>query len=543
MNFKTTLVLLGLLIAGGIAVFVTRDKGGESAQKTVESQQKVFTDVVATDVTKLAITASDGTKTAIEKTDAKWRLTAPVPAAAEAFEVDALVRAITGLETTNVVTGASTGIDKPKFTIELTAGGKDYTLLVGDKLAASDGVYVSRKDKSETQVVASELLEKLAKPASSYRDPKLVAMTVAQVGQVTLAKADGTKIVLVRAGGNWKVTEPKEMPAEKNDVDDIILGLTGLRANEWIAEDTKDAASYQLDQPRITATLSGMPTTLPAGVAAPSATTAPTSQPASVTIKIGRYEDALKHDIYVTTSQNPVVAKVGATVLGQIDKKPLDLRDRKVFEIDPAQVASITIASDLVATTKPTSRPASKTTVTLKRRHEAVALGPTPIATKPATTTSTAPSTGPTSNPATTQATTQAATQPLTKWEVVAGESTKPADDAKVDALLSQFHPLRATKYLESAPSTQPTASYVVTVVTQAAGGEPAKTIELRLVDPGNSKPIDATYNDLAFEADRFIVDRLSGDFLKGSKPAPGAGGLGNEVEAPGEAPRPTFAP
>jgi hypothetical protein len=104
---------------------------------------------------------------------------------------------------------------------------------------------------------------------------------------------------------------------------------------------------------------------------------------------------------------------------------------------------------------------------------------------------------------------------------------------------------MRATKYLESAPTTQPSATYVVTIVTQAAGGEPAKTHVIKLVDPGNSKPLIATYNDLAFEADRFIVDRLSGDFLKGSKPSAPAGGLGNETtgDSHGEAPGPTFAP
>src|SRR5205085_2047700 len=119
------------------------------------------------------------------------------------------------------------------------------------------------------------------------------------------------------------------------------------------------------------------------------ATSAPASQPAPVVIRLGRYDDVKKQNVFATSSQNPVIAKVGATVLTQLDKKPLDLRDRKVVDIDAAQVASVTLVSDLAATTKPTSRPASKTEITIKRRHESVVLGPAMAASKPATTSAT----------------------------------------------------------------------------------------------------------------------------------------------------------
>jgi hypothetical protein len=118
-------------------------------------------------------------------------------------------------------------------------------------------------------------------------------------------------------------------------------------------------------------------------------------------------------------------------------------------------------------------------------------------------------------------ATTAPATQPATKWEVASGSETKAADDSKVDSLLSQLHPLRAQKYLEaSTATTQPTATYTLRITTQAAAGAAPKTDEIRLVDPGNSQPLVGTYNGLTFEVDRFLMDRLSGDFLKGSAPS-----------------------
>ena len=68
-------------------------------------------------------------------------------------------------------------------------------------------------------------------------------------------------------------------------------------------------------------------------------------------------------------------------------------------------------------------------------------------------------------------AATQPATQPAAKWEILAtGDKREPADDLKVDELLRQLDPLRAEKYLESAPTTQPTATYSVRITTVAPG-------------------------------------------------------------------------
>ncbi len=284
---------------------------------------------------------------------------------------------------------------------------------------------------------------------------------------------------------------------------------------------------------------------MPAGIAGP--TPAPTSQPASLVIKLGRYDDLQKKNVLATSSQVPVIAKVGTAIIDTINKKPLDIRDRKALDIDSAQVASIVITSDIAATTKPTSRPASKTAVAINRRHVTTDAGDDArVGSVHA-----GDGTGDIArddeiddHQSCHDARDAACRDPArhqmgSRHRRAAG---KPADDAKVDMLLSQLHPLRATKYLEpSAATTQPSATYSVTIITQGAGGEPPVTAELHIVDPGNSKPLIATYNGLTFELDRMIIDRLSGDFLKGSAPATPAG-LGNEpLNSPGDAPGSPF--
>ena len=523
MNFKTTVVLIVLLFAAGLTLYLTKDKGGGSdttSEKADKKAQKVF-DLAEDDITKLAITsAAEGKKLTLEKVDGKWRLTEPVAAPGDSFGVDSLVRSVASLESHGEAGGSADakamGLDNPRYTIDLTAkDGKSYTLLVGDKLPVGDNLYVSRKDKGNKLVVSADLLEKLEKPASDYRDKKLVNdFSTAGITQVTLNKPDGMIVISrANAGDDWKIIEPAPaMPAERADIDSIVTALTDLRATEFVSDDPTQAKMYQLDPPRMSAVLSSAPATQPAS-------TKPTSQPAPIVIKFGRYDDVLKSNVFAMTSQSPAIAKVAASSLESINKKPLDLRDKRAADIDPAQVVSVQVVTDTAATTKPTSRPASKTDVTISHHVEPPVLV-------------LAPTTKATTGPATTQAT--AATKPVAKWDVAVGNpaTTKPAaaDDTKVDALLSSLHPLRVRKYLEKAPATQPSVTYKVKLVAQAAGGAAPVNYEITLVDPGNGGDVSGTYNGLAFEVDRFFLDHLTGDFLKGSKPAvsPGAmpGGL-----------------
>src|SRR5207302_8556276 len=124
--------------------------------------------------------------------------------------VDSLVRAVAELESTNTSSAdaASTGLDKPRYTIDLTtSAGKSYTVSVGAKAAVGDSLYVLVGGDKQAHVVSADLLEKISKPASAYRDPKLVDLAEKDVQRITIKKPDGM-LVLARTGDNWRVDGP-----------------------------------------------------------------------------------------------------------------------------------------------------------------------------------------------------------------------------------------------------------------------------------------------------------------------------------------------
>ncbi len=533
MNFKTTLVLLIVLAAlGGFIYFSNSSTETKKADTEVAANERRLFDAKPEDITKITVVASDGKRTVLEKSNASWKLSEPVSAPAEAFEVDALARALVELKSHGSVTdsasAAATGLAAPQYKIDFTTkDNKTHTLSVGNRSAVGDNLYVSTGNSSQADVVNTALLDQLEKPANSYRNPKLVNLANTDVKQLTIKRADGT-ISLEKIGSEWRMTEPKKFAADASEVDDVVMAVTGLRATDWVAENAADAKQYQLDNPRVTVTLSS--TTKPT---TQTASTAPASQAGSsagaatqpVVIKIGRYDDVLRKNVLATSSDANSVAKVAATVVDTLNKKPIEFRDKRIMQLNPADVSGIVVLADLPATTQPTTKPSSKKELILQRHQSTLPLGvaapSTKSSTKPTTvaTTSTAP------------AATQAATKPANKWDLLTtAGATELAEDSKVDELLFQLNPLRADKYLESAPATtQPTPTYILKITTQGSGGVAPEQQTVTITDPGQGKAPIATYNDLTFEVSRTLLEKLDANYKKGAAaaaPKPSAPGF-----------------
>jgi hypothetical protein len=514
MNFKTTVILLALLLVVG--AFFAYDRFAGHDKETVETAsdtKKLFDVKDKDDVSSVTIKSQDGSEIVLTKSDNKWRMTKPVEAAAENWQVDSLVRDLVGLESKATVDPAGKGLDKPKFHIEISAkGGKLLKFDVGDKNALGD-LYVRVEGKKDADVVSADVYDRLSKPASELRDKQLVAVPATDVKQLTI-DTEGQKLVLQKKGAAWELVEPKKLPVDEAVATDLVGAVTGLRASDWIAKDSPEIAKAQFDKPLLTVSFTtAAPATQPTAAA-----TAPTSQPAWNTIVFGQYDDIRHQKVYARIGGTNAVVKTMATPIDTLTKKPIELRDKKVLDIAPEQVSKVSIVTDIPSATGPSPKPARKSTVDIERRKQ-VADASKP-ATQPATTQhASAATTHPTTQPASTQA----VTEPPSTW-VLLTDPKGDADDTGVNNLLADLHPLRATKYLESTPATKPTGNYVVRVTTTAPGTAAVASHELKLIDPGNDQPLLAEYNGLSFELPRTFLTKIEGNFAKKPKAAVEAG-------------------
>ena len=201
-------------------------------------------------------------------------------------------------------------------------------------------------------------------------------------------------------------------------------------------------------------------------------------------MRIGGYDDIRKQNVYVMVGDAGPIAKVNASIVQQLSRKPLDLRSKKLVEIDPATVNRVALTTITPAATQPTTREASTSTTAIVRNAAAALQGP-PV-----------------------PATTQAATQPAaSSW--VTEDTRKPADDTKVADLLKALQPLKVTKYLAAMPEGQQGTSHVLSLRTVAAGGA-EKSYELKIIERGESESPVGQFNGLTFELERDILTKLN---------------------------------
>ena len=521
MNFKTTIFLLVLLAGVGV-YFGVQHWTGRNNSTPVETNSAKLVDVNSSDVTKITMTQPDGKRLVLNKAGTQWRLSEPMDAPADTFAVEDLLRALTGLSSRGqlpVEQVGSVGLDHPNYVVELTGkDGKVTKVSVGQKSEISNAMYVLVNDRKQPDIVASDAYAQLEKPASAYRSKKLVDVNNDQVKQIAITR-NGKTVRLQKSGSDWEITEPSKMPADTNAVSDLLFAITGLNATEFVQNPDKPAV-YGLSKP---ATVVWFSTAPPAPEAQPAAS-ARATEPAGTTIAFGRPEDVLEKNVYASVNGGPIVT-VSTSSQSSFQKTALDLRDKKVLDIDPAHVEDFTLAVNTAATTQPTTRPAAQHEYRIVRHKEIFGPLPPPsgepASSKPSTTRNTrsaVASTEPGTQPASTRPAV-AATQPSSKWVFESGASG-PANDTEVQNLLDALHPLKAEKFLEKSPTTQPAGTYTLTIHAGPANGKGPQDYALRFTSPGATGPAIGSYNDLKFEVDRSILDKLDSDFRTTKAPA-----------------------
>ncbi len=508
MNFKTTVILLFLLAAAGGYLFFTRDTG-ESKPKQLEAH-RLLEISQASDVTRVVIAPAVGQSMAMEKSGKDWRLTEPLAAPADTTEATGLVDSLVNLVSTAQLDSresgsARTGLDKPQFTVTLTVGGKVTKLLIGDRMAVGNTAYAKLDGKSAVEVIPADVLDKLDRSSKAYRDTRLVQTAVADIKQVSFSRK-GETLKLAKTGNDWLILEPIEAPADTAAVTDLLTSLTGLKAKSFVDE-SSDAARAMRGAPQLVISFSTKSSTsAPTTAAATAPATLPSPATDNITLTFGAFDDLLKENVYVKSSAPALVARVPATALDSFNKKPLELRDKRLMDINPSEVNRISILTDSPSATQPSTQPAKKSEIAIELRQQGS--GGIPFL----------PTTNPSKPMPGDKLTLNGVLPKHSPWRFSADATQAEADENDVNGLLAALHPLRADKYLEKNPTTQPTKSYRLNIHTEAAGG--AKSVDhlIQFTDRGSDQPLLGDYSGLTFEVARATFIRfLDSDF----KPKP----------------------
>jgi len=164
------------------------------------------------------------------------------------------------------------------------------------------------------------------KQAAASKSPtdsstKLLSIADDQFQEIRIKKLTGETIRLRRENGKWQITEPSPLPADQDTVGSLVSSLSSLNADKVVEDKATDLKPYGLDAPTLDVT---------------------------VTKKDGKTDELLIGDDTPTGSGSYAKLNSGAKVVtiasytkSSIDKKPDDLRDKRLIVFDSDKLTRV----------------------------------------------------------------------------------------------------------------------------------------------------------------------------------------------------------
>ena len=315
MKFKTTLVLLAIF-AGLLALVLFFESKGER-KRAAEEKTATLISLASGDIRKASL-VRDGEALTFERDGSgPWRLTSPLHAAADDYEVGNLVDSLASLRIERVVEKEAKDLaayEIPKMEVSLWVKGQDapVRLLVGMENPLDKTLFAKREDDPRVVLLASTIKTTLDKKVFDFRQKDVFKFTASDVKAVRV-RAKDVSWQASREEAGWFLTAPVAALAAKGKVDSLLDSLSGLRAKAFVAEDKTGEAlkEFGLDRPEYEIVLS-----LPASHQ-------------EIIFSLHKEGEAS----YATTSQSTKVIVFEGTLLADLDRKADEMREKKIADL------------------------------------------------------------------------------------------------------------------------------------------------------------------------------------------------------------------
>ena len=194
---------------------------------------------------------------------------------------------------------------------------KPTGLLVGVVLLAVLGGLVWWSNKKQASATS--------KGTDSAATTKLLTIPDDQFQAIRIKKVTGEVENLERQNGKWRMTEPKPLAADQDAVSSIVSNLSSLNADKVIEEKAGDLKPYGLTDPTLSI---------------------------EVKRKDGKTDQLLVGDdtptgsgAYAKLATDPRVVTIASFVKSSLDKKPEDLRDKRLLTFDQDKLTRVELVA------------------------------------------------------------------------------------------------------------------------------------------------------------------------------------------------------
>jgi hypothetical protein len=246
MNSKTTGIWL-ILAAALFAVILALQ---HFLQPAAPVSSRILPELRPADVTSVQVFPSGALEIRADHTNHAWRLTKPVPYAAQSAAIEALLDALERLVPVTRLTAAELhhhrnadaefGFETPRVSLVIESGGQRRQLLLGNKTPPGDQVYLRVVGVDGAFVADAGWLNFLPQSANDWRDTALVDVGRQSLDWIVLT--NGAKVIELRRDPTnhlWRLVRPFPARADAEHITDALQHLLTARIARFVTDDPR----------------------------------------------------------------------------------------------------------------------------------------------------------------------------------------------------------------------------------------------------------------------------------------------------------------
>ncbi|GMU22642.1 MAG: hypothetical protein AMXMBFR13_27270 [Phycisphaerae bacterium] len=304
------------------------------------------------DVDRVEMVLKGGEQRTFVKEGEDWRMTQPVEAMANKWQVDQIVRDVSDLKYDKIYAKDDkarpgdkiSGLTEPNATVKLFSKDKlQAELAIGSRLPTGKGQYVRLAGTDSIYESESDLSSVYNKRLSALRDSRVLKFETKDVQRVTVEGQQN--FVLVKSGDNWLIESPIRGRADKSKADGIISPLTYLSAQEWKDDEPSSLKPFGLDPARVKVTVETRrevpPKVAPGEPHTQPTDTQPSMEDKTYVLLVGGPTETSGASYFAKLQSSPAVFSISEHTVKQIAPPLPELQDKTLAKIEPAKVKKI----------------------------------------------------------------------------------------------------------------------------------------------------------------------------------------------------------
>jgi len=213
------------------------------------SAQNVLPGLQPSAVTSIQVIPAGALEIRADRTNNSWQLARPIDYPAQPAAIEALLDALQKLApATRIGAGelvgrrtasADFGFDAPQVSLVITADDQRWQLLVGNRTAPGDQVFLRVVGTDGAFVADADWLKFIPRSAGDWRSTALVAD---ETDCDDIVLTNGAKVIELRRDATnrlWRMTRPLQARADNDRITDALQQLQAARVSQFVTDDNR----------------------------------------------------------------------------------------------------------------------------------------------------------------------------------------------------------------------------------------------------------------------------------------------------------------